>query len=186
MTFRFGVLQHSSQARVGTVFVCVSIMCVADKLGRLDWKVGTHFCVFGQSSGPRADDPAFCASKKMQQDHAWYHHRFLNHTGPGYGVTLLQRSPTFIIGLSLGGQAQDLIRCQDNSVRFATERNWTRRQSKCWWLQQGDGVTTECLANNFFPEKRVLLSSLLNHLRSGLLYGTLVGGHCGNRRSLKF
>ena len=86
----------------------------------------------------------------MQKDH----HRFLNYTGPRCEVNLLQRSPSFIyrfIGLGLRGQARDLIRCQDNSVGFATEHHWTSRQSKCRWLRQGDEVTTERLANNFFP-----------------------------------
>jgi hypothetical protein len=172
---------------MSTVFVCVCVRASSGgQLARLDWKVGTHFWVFGQRSGPRADDPAFCASKKMQQDH----HRFLNSTGPRYEATLLQRSPIFIyrfIGLSLGGRARDLIRCLDNSVRFAAERNWTSRQPKCRWLRQGDGVTTERLANNFFPGGQVLLSSLLNHFRSGLLYGNPGWGALrDNRRSLKF
>jgi hypothetical protein len=151
LTFRFGVLQHSATGPA-CVLICVCV-CVGTsfggQLGGLDWKVGTHFWVFGQRSGPRADDPAFCTSKKMQQDH----HRFLNYTGPRCEATLLQRSPTFIyrfIGLSLRGRARDLIRCQDNFVRL-TERHWTSRQSKRRWLRQGDGATTERLANNFFP-----------------------------------
>ena len=88
--------------RVYCICVCVYVRTsFGVQLGRLDWKVGTHFWVFGQRSGPRVDDPAFCASKKTQQDH----HRFLNYTGPRCEVTLLQRSPTFIyrfIGLGLG------------------------------------------------------------------------------------
>jgi hypothetical protein len=121
------------------VDVCVCVRTTyGGQLDRLDWKLGTRFWVFGQRSGPRADGPASCASKKMQQDH----HRFMNYTGPRCEVTLPHRSLTSIyrfIGLSLRGQTRDLIRCQDNSAHFATGRHWTSRQSKCRWCGRGTG-----------------------------------------------
>jgi hypothetical protein len=92
MTFRFGVLQHSShRARVCTVFVC-AFVCVqvsadnsADRIGRLVPTFGSsaRYPVLGLMIRPSVP------SKKMQQDH----HRFLNYTGPRCEVTLLQRSP---------------------------------------------------------------------------------------------